>query len=58
MSKKPKSESPQVEQVSKNVLANMSIEELEQRLEMQILSLPAIPDTCKKDCGTFCNPII
>lgn len=59
--KKKDDERGQIEQVGKSVLANLSIEELEQRLEMQILSLPAVFDDCKTDCqercGTYCSPI-
>jgi hypothetical protein len=61
VNKEKKREGKQIEQMGKSVLANLSIEELEQRLEMQILSLPIALNSCKTDCdghcGTFCSPI-
>jgi hypothetical protein len=57
VNKQKEKEGKQIEQMGKGVLANLSIEELEQRLEMQILSLPIALNSCKADCGKFCNPI-
>jgi len=42
--------------ISKDVLANMSIEELEERLEMQIIAIPDA-DWCLikgNSCGSLC----
>ncbi len=43
----------EVTNVSKNVLANLSVDELEERLEMQIVSIPEA-DWCgiRFSCGT------
>jgi hypothetical protein len=45
----------QIQPLSKDPLANMSIEDLEQRLEMQMLlfHLETSPDCSSFSCGTF-----
>jgi len=44
----------QMEPLSQGVLANLTVEELEQRLEMQVLRLPEAAWGCDVDCGTYC----
>jgi hypothetical protein len=58
MAKKQARRAEQMEALNTEVMANLSIEELEQRLEMQVLSMPIPIDPCKVDCGTFCKPIV
>jgi hypothetical protein len=61
MKKKKGNPGMQIESISKDALANLTVEELEQRLEMQILSIALPGSVCKADCtvhcGSFCNPI-
>jgi hypothetical protein len=48
------SKDKQIQPLSKDPLANLSIEELEQRLEMQMLVFHITPDQCGSyACGTF-----
>jgi hypothetical protein len=50
----------QIDSLGKSVFAHLSIEELEQRLEMQVF-LPNVvaPSKCgaNASCGTFCSPV-
>ena len=49
----------ELQPLGRNVLADLTVEELEARLEMQMISIPET-DWCLVDatnCG-FCNPVI
>jgi hypothetical protein len=52
--KKDKIQALEIQSLNDDVLANLSIEELEERLEMQILHMTEA-QLCW-DCGTDCHP--
>ena len=46
----------QIEPLNGDVLANLTVEELEARLEMQVLKLPEV-DACVWDCEDKCGKL-